>query len=42
VWEDTQCIRHAGGCHQWSPHLDWYENLDDVIKEITSRKYENA
>jgi hypothetical protein len=34
VWEFTQCIQWAGGCDQWSPHLDWYENLDDITEEI--------
>ena len=34
VWEDTQCIEPAGGCIEWSPHLDWYENLDKVADEI--------
>ena len=30
VWEYTQCI----DCYKWSPHLDWYENLDDIVQEI--------
>lgn len=30
VWEETQC--HASKCHQWSPHLDWYRGLEDVVK----------
>jgi hypothetical protein len=34
VWEHTQCIEDAGGCPEWSPHLDWYENLDQVIEEV--------
>lgn len=33
VWEYTQCILFAGGCDAWSPHLDWYENLDNVVEE---------
>jgi hypothetical protein len=33
-WEQTQCIDGAGGCSQWSPHLDWYENLDDIVEEV--------
>jgi hypothetical protein len=33
VWEDTKCVMEAGGCDKWSPHLDWYENLDKVVKE---------
>jgi hypothetical protein len=34
VWEDTMCVGDAGGCNKWSPHLDWYENLDNVVKEV--------
>jgi hypothetical protein len=34
VWEDTQCPNEAGGCRQWSPHLDWYEHLDGMVEEI--------
>lgn len=34
VWEDTQCL----SCKKWSPHLDWYHNLD----EITRRMIEEA
>ncbi|WP_336517212.1 hypothetical protein [Pollutibacter soli] len=33
-WHDTQCIVDAGGCQSWSPHLDWYENLDDFVEEV--------
>ena len=25
VWKDTQCL----SCLKWSPHLDWYDGLDD-------------
>ncbi len=32
-WKDTQCIPHAGGCWEWSPHIDWYHHLDDWLKE---------
>jgi hypothetical protein len=34
VWEETQCIVFAGGCHNWSPHLDWYEGLDDIVNAL--------
>ena len=34
VWEDTQCVKHAGGCNAWSPHLDWYKGLDEVINKL--------
>ena len=34
-WTETQCL----SCAEWSPHLDWYRNLDDwlqdEIEEIT-------
>ncbi len=33
-WETTQCTSPAeGGCTQFSPHLDWYRNLDQWLKE---------
>ncbi len=32
-WEDTQCINHAGGCGQFSPHIDWYKHLDEWLKK---------
>jgi hypothetical protein len=31
--KDTQCIQSAGGCSKISPHLKWYENLDDIYQE---------
>ncbi|PUZ22445.1 hypothetical protein DCM91_14335 [Chitinophaga costaii] len=34
VWEDTCCIYPPAGCLQWSPHLDWYEHLDNILLEI--------
>jgi len=34
VWEETQCIEHAGGCDKISPHLDWYEGLDDIVQKL--------
>jgi len=36
VWSKTQCVEPAGGCNLWSPHLDWYENLDDISEEVLS------
>lgn len=33
-WNETQCLGPAvGGCGAWSPHLDWYRNLDDWLRE---------
>ncbi|MEO5684127.1 MAG: hypothetical protein ABIQ88_15900 [Chitinophagaceae bacterium] len=34
VWQYTQCIQHAGGCHSRSPHLNWYKGLDDIIEQL--------
>ncbi|MFT3946624.1 MAG: hypothetical protein QM763_06585 [Agriterribacter sp.] len=35
VWEYTQCVdRLMGGCSQTSPHLNWYEGLDDAINQL--------
>lgn len=28
-WRDTQCL----SCSEWSKHLDWYKNLDDIFKK---------
>ena len=34
AWEMTQCLApSAGGCSKQSPHLEWYRNLDDWLKE---------
>jgi hypothetical protein len=30
----TQCVSEAGGCDKSSPHLDWYEGLDDVVQAL--------
>lgn len=34
-WNDTCCPSgtYVGGCGQWSPHLEWYKNLDDKLKK---------
>ncbi|MFK7747092.1 MAG: hypothetical protein AB8B65_01745 [Kordia sp.] len=32
TWEDTRCPSIPGGCSKWSKHVDWYRNLDDVMK----------
>ena len=30
----TVCMPPAlGGCSQTSPHLDWYKNLDDLLRQ---------
>ncbi len=34
VWEDTQCPDAPGGCREWSPHLDWYEGLEDIVRKL--------
>lgn len=28
-WKDTCCL----SCQEWSPHLDWYKNLDEWLEE---------
>ncbi len=28
-WQETCCL----SCHEWSPHLDWYRNLDEWLQE---------
>ena len=34
-WKETQCIQYiASGCGKFSPHLDWYEDLDDVLLKL--------
>ena len=30
----TECIGWAGGCDEMSPHLDWYQGLDEGLEEI--------
>lgn len=34
VHEYTLCIDHAGGCGSIAPHLDWYQGLDEGLREI--------
>ena len=34
VWEDTACPSAGGGCKKWSPHLDWYEGLDEMVEAL--------
>lgn len=34
VWEDTQCIDYEGGCREWSPHLDWYDGLEEIVQKL--------
>lgn len=35
VWEYTQCVdRSKGGCTAMSPHLDWYQGLDDIVNKL--------
>ena len=30
IYKDTQCI----SCHKWSPHLDWYEGLNNILLQL--------
>jgi len=32
IWKDTQCLIDA--CKKWSPHLDWYDGLDEIIQKL--------
>ena len=41
VWRYTQCVKFAGGCSERSPHLDWYEGLDDVVNVLKEAIKEN-
>ena len=37
-WNDTQC--HGpwnGGCARWSPHVDWYKGLDELMRRELER-----
>jgi len=34
IHEYTQCPTNGGGCYQWSPHLDWYDGLDDIVNAL--------
>ena len=35
VHERTQCANpFMGGCHVWSPHLDWYHGLTGIIDKL--------
>jgi len=34
VHEYTSCVLKAGGCREMSPHLDWYEGLDDIVNAL--------
>ena len=38
VWKDTQCL----SCLKWSPHLDWYDGLDDEIRRQIEEVWELA
>ncbi|MCP3927703.1 MAG: hypothetical protein GY705_01215 [Bacteroidetes bacterium] len=32
-YKNTQCISYRGGCNLFSPHMDWYKNLDEWLEE---------
>lgn len=32
-WTHTACIPHRGGCRSMPPHLDWYHDLDNWVRE---------
>lgn len=31
-WEHTQCLSFS--CLQFSLHIDWYEDLDEILEEL--------
>jgi hypothetical protein len=36
-WQETQCPAPAGGCSAFSPHLDWYQGLDEWLRDELER-----
>ncbi|MEO5977292.1 MAG: hypothetical protein ABIS36_22435 [Chryseolinea sp.] len=34
IWKDTQCFAPPLGCSQWSPHVDWYDGLDEIVRKL--------
>ncbi len=33
-WTDTQCCqKRVGGCHEFSPLIDWYRHLDKELQK---------
>lgn len=34
TWEYTQCVEEAGGCNEFAPHIDWYENVPSMVSEL--------
>lgn len=35
-WKDTQCL----SCGAWSPHLDWYQDLDGQLEDALAEMEE--
>ncbi len=34
IWTVTQChVPSKGGCGRFSPHIDWYRNLDKQLQK---------
>lgn len=38
VYKDTQCI----ACSQWSPHADWYNDLENIKLDIKEKEAEET
>lgn len=36
--ENIYCIEWEGGCGELSPHLDWYEGMDEELLRINVQK----
>ncbi len=41
-WERTACIPSAGGCTAFPLHLDWYDGLDEWLREELERIRQGA
>lgn len=40
VWKDTQCLRFS--CLSWSPHIDWYKNLQSEMVKEAEKSFQNV
>ena len=42
-WRETMCHHpRKGGCGQWSPHIDWYRDLEEWLREEIERAFRTA
>lgn len=42
IWKETKCPGPGipGGCGAWSPHIDWYRNLGEKLREELEKALE--